>query len=67
MIIIMSRSAQDEQVERIQQRLRELGFGVHLSQGGGGKRQSLVRLEIKLRSSSIRSPLWRGRTGSSGA
>ncbi|NLW56047.1 MAG: 3-deoxy-7-phosphoheptulonate synthase [Firmicutes bacterium] len=33
MIIIMSRSAQDEQVERIQQRLRELGFGVHLSQG----------------------------------
>ena len=33
MIIIMSRSAQDEQMERIQQRLRELGFGIHLSQG----------------------------------
>lgn len=33
MIIIMSRLAQEEQLERIQQRLREFGFGVHLSQG----------------------------------
>ncbi len=33
MIIIMSSSAQKEQIDRIQERLRELGFGVHLSQG----------------------------------
>jgi len=33
MIIIMSSAAQKEQIDRIQERLRELGFGVHLSQG----------------------------------
>ena len=33
MIIIMSRLAREEQLERIQRRLKELGFGIHLSRG----------------------------------
>lgn len=33
MIIIMSRLAREEQRERIQRRLKELGFGIHLSRG----------------------------------
>ena len=33
MIIIMSRTASEEQVSRIQEHLRNAGFGIHLSQG----------------------------------